>query len=162
MSETKGNQVKSGSSSPVSTSNLSSGHFDGPILVTATLFPKHLKRHPQHLPFGASLVVQTVKNLPALWEICVGSLGWEDPLEKGTATHSNILAWRIPWTEEQVGYSPWGHKESDTTEKLSLTHSIYLLPPNLSFCWVEEFSGWLLGSHWTINMYDLDSEVQGL
>ena len=41
-----------------------------------------------------------VKNLPALWEIWVGSLGWEDPLEKGTATHSNILAWRIPWTEE--------------------------------------------------------------
>ena len=41
------------------------------------------------------------------------SLGWEDPLEKGKATHSSILAWRIP-------YSPWGHKESDTTEQLSL------------------------------------------
>ena len=45
----------------------------------------------------------------------VQSLGWEDPLEKGMATHSSILAWRIPWTEEPV-YSPWGHKESDTTE----------------------------------------------
>ena len=95
--------MKCGSSSPVSTSNLSSGHFNGPILVTATFFPKHLKRHPQHLPFGASLVVQTVKNLPAMWETWVRSLGWEDPLEKGMATHSSILARRIPWTEEAGG-----------------------------------------------------------
>ena len=43
---------------------------------------------------------QTVKNLPAMQETQVGSLGWEDPLEKGMATHSSILAWRIPWTEE--------------------------------------------------------------
>ena len=43
--------------------------------------------------------------------------GWEDPLEKGMATHSNILAWRIPWTEEPGRlYSPWGGTESDTTE----------------------------------------------
>ena len=40
------------------------------------------------------------KNLPVMWEIRVRSLGWEDPLEKGLATHSSILAWRIPWTEE--------------------------------------------------------------
>ena len=46
----------------------------------------------------ASLVAQLVKNLPAMWETWVGSLGWEDPLEKGKATHSSILAWRIPWT----------------------------------------------------------------
>jgi len=45
-------------------------------------------------------VAQTVKNLAAVWEIWVQSLGWEDPLEKGMAIHSNILAWRIPWTEE--------------------------------------------------------------
>ena len=44
------------------------------------------------------------------------SLAWEDPLENGKATHSSILAWRIPWTV----YRPWGHKESDTTEQLSL------------------------------------------
>ena len=53
-------------------------------------------------PFGrtfASLVAQTVKNLPAIWETWVGSLGWEDPLEEGTAIHSSILAWRIPRTE---------------------------------------------------------------
>ena len=42
----------------------------------------------------------TVKNLPAMRETRVQSLGWEDPLEKGMATHSSILAWRIPWTEE--------------------------------------------------------------
>ena len=45
-----------------------------------------------------SLVVQTVRNLPAVWETWVQSLGWEDPLEKGMATQSSILAWRIPWT----------------------------------------------------------------
>ena len=46
----------------------------------------------------ASLVAQLVKNLPAMWETCVRSLGQEDPLEKEKATHSSILAWRIPWT----------------------------------------------------------------
>ena len=45
----------------------------------------------------ASLVAQLVKNPPAMWEIWVQSLGWGDPLEKGKATHSSILAWRIPW-----------------------------------------------------------------
>ena len=48
----------------------------------------------------ASLVAQTVKNLPAIQETWVQSLGQEDPLEKEMATHSSILAWRIPWTEE--------------------------------------------------------------
>ena len=47
-----------------------------------------------------SLVAQMIKNLPAVQETRVRSLGWEDPLEKGMATHSSILAWRIPWTEE--------------------------------------------------------------
>ena len=55
-----------------------------------------------HLPllFGASLVAQTVKSLPAMQETWVRSLHWGDPLEKGMATHPSILAWRIPWTEE--------------------------------------------------------------
>ena len=48
----------------------------------------------------ASLVAQTVKNLPAMSETQVQSLGWEDPLEKEMASHCNILVWRIPWTEE--------------------------------------------------------------
>ena len=51
----------------------------------------------------ASLVAQLVKNPPAMQEIWVQSLGWEDPLEKGMATHSSILAWEIPWTEEPGG-----------------------------------------------------------
>ena len=51
----------------------------------------------------ASLVAQLVKNPPAMQETCVRSLGWEDPLEKGKATHSSILAWRIPWTVKSMG-----------------------------------------------------------
>ena len=61
-------------------------------------------------------MAQTVKTLPAMWETWVQSLGREDSLEKGMATHSSILAWRIPWTEQPVGYSPWGRRESDTVE----------------------------------------------
>ena len=43
-------------------------------------------------------------------------LSWEGPLKEGIATHSSILAWRLPWTEDLMGYSPWGRKESDMTE----------------------------------------------
>ena len=57
-----------------------------------------------------------VKNLPAKQETWVASLGQEDPLENGMATHSSIVAWRIPWMEEPGGYSPRGLKESDTAE----------------------------------------------
>ena len=59
-----------------------------------------------------------VKNLPAVQETRVQSLDREDPLEEGMVTHSSILAWRIPWTEEP-GYSAWGCRESDMTEQLS-------------------------------------------
>ena len=65
-----------------------------------------------------------VKNLPAMQETWVRSLGREDPLEKGMATHSSILAWRIPWTEEPGCYSPWSLKESDTTEQLTHTDTV--------------------------------------
>ena len=62
-----------------------------------------------------------VKNLPAMQETWVRSLGWDDPLEKEMAIHSSILAWRIPWTENSMqGYNPWGCKEQDTTERLSV------------------------------------------
>ena len=75
--------------------------------------------HPPSWPTApqtqASLVAQLVKNLPAMWETWVRSLGWEDPLEKGKATHSSILA-----GEFHGLYSPWGCKESNTTERLSL------------------------------------------
>ena len=62
-----------------------------------------------HHTITASLVAQMVKNLPAMRETWVHSLGWEDPLDKGMATHSSILAWEIPWTEEPGGL------QSDTT-----------------------------------------------
>ena len=58
--------------------------------------------------FGSFPVAQTVKNLPAMQETRVQLLGGEDPLEKGTATHSSILAWRIPWTEEPGGPQSMG------------------------------------------------------
>ena len=58
-------------------------------------FPGEGKGYPLQCSW-ASLVAQMVKNPPAMWETCVQSLGWEDPLEEGMATHSSILAWRIP------------------------------------------------------------------
>ena len=79
------------------------------------------------LPFlyDRFLIAQLVKNLPVMQETWVQSLGWKDPLENRKATHSSILAWRIPWTVQSMG-----RKESDTTEQLSL---------HIPF-WPEEFS----------------------
>ena len=62
-----------------------------------------------------SLIAQSVKNLPAVQETQVQFLGQEDPLEKEMATHSSILAWRIPWTEEPGGLQSMGLQESDRT-----------------------------------------------
>ena len=67
-----------------------------------------------------------VKNLPALQETTVQSLGWEDSLEQGMATNSSILAWRILWTEEPGGLQSWGCKESNTTELLVLLSCMYI------------------------------------
>ena len=92
-------------------------------------------------PARASLVAQTVKNPSAIQETWVLSLGREDPLEKEMATHSSILAWRIPWTESLVGYNPWCHKESDTTEWLSLHLSSNLKDS----CWSSAHPIW--GTH---------------
>ena len=81
------------------------------------------RRGMLHTPvFLGFPMAQLVKNLPAVWETWVRSLGWEDPLEKGKATHTSILAWRIPWM-----YSPWGRKKSDTTEQLSLSLSFKVI-----------------------------------
>ena len=72
----------------------------------------------------ASLVAQLVKNLPAMQEIWVQSLGWEDPLEKERTTHSSILAWRTPWTEEPGGLQSMRSQrvrhDSTTTNNRSL------------------------------------------
>ena len=70
------------------------------------------------------MVAQTVEDLPAVQDTQVQSLGGEDPLEKEMATHFSTLAWKIPWTEEPGSYSPWGRKESDTTEQLTHTREV--------------------------------------
>ena len=64
-------------------------------------------------------------------ETWVWSLGWEDPLEKEVAPHSSTLAWKIPWMRSLVGYSPWGYKESDMTERLHYAHSATDQTPGL-------------------------------
>ena len=69
-------------------------------------------------------MVQTVNSLSAMWETQVQSLGWEDPLEKGIASHFHILAWRIPWTEELGGLLVHGVAESITTELLIVSLSL--------------------------------------
>ena len=73
----------------------------------------------------SSLVAQTVKRLPTMWETWVGSLGWEDPLEKEMATHSSILAWRIPWTEEPGGLQSVGLQRVGQTERLHFHFSLH-------------------------------------
>ena len=71
--------------------------------------------------FCASLVVQLVKNLPAMQEMWVRSLSWEDPMEKGKCTHFSILTWIVPWTEEPGGLHPVQGvtKELDLTQQLN-------------------------------------------
>ena len=73
---------------------------------------------------GASLVAQTVKLLPTMWETWVQSLGREDPLEKEMATHSSILAWKIPRTEEPGGLQSMGSLRVRTTETLHFHFSL--------------------------------------
>ena len=74
--------------------------------------------------FHAFLVAQTVKNLHAMQETPVRSLGREDALEKGTAAHSSILAWRIPWTEEPGGLkSMWSQRDRHNLNNLARTHT---------------------------------------
>ena len=70
-------------------------------------------------------MAQMVKHLSTMRETGVRALDWEDPLEKEMVTHSSILAWRNPWTEEPGRlYSPWGHKESDTAKQLHFHFSL--------------------------------------
>ena len=67
-----------------------------------------------------------LKNQPAMWETWIQPLGWEDPLEKGMATHSSILAWRITWKEEPGRLQSMGW-QTDTTEQLSLEARINIV-----------------------------------
>ena len=65
-----------------------------------------------------------MNNLPAIQEMQVPSVGWEDPLEKKMAIHSSILAWKIPWTEEPGGLQSLGSQESDATERQNRHHHV--------------------------------------
>ena len=82
-------------------------------------------------------------------ETWVWSLGWEDPLEKGKTSHSSILAWRIPWTV----YSPWGCKESDMTEQLSLHSQTGPDSPSSHFPRAPTSPSWHLGSSWQFSVF---------
>ena len=75
-----------------------------------------LARESTGLTYPTPLVAQMVKNLPAMWKSWVGSLGQEDPLVKGMAIHSSILARRIPWTEEPGGLQSMESQRVNTTE----------------------------------------------
>ena len=105
---------------------------------------------------GGSLVVQSVKNPPAMLETRVQSLGWEDPVEEGMATHSSILVWRIPWTEEP-GWLQSIESQSDTVKRVN-THSYFFehislhtstKPASLIF---SHFSPALLWYNWQIKI----------
>ena len=89
-------------------------------------------------------MAQLVKNLPAMWETWVGSLGWEDPLEKGKATHSSIMAWRILWTVQSMGSQRVGHDSVPFTS-LHFTSlpggSVVKNLPAMPETWVP-FLGW--------------------
>ena len=74
----------------------------------------------------ASLVVQMVKNLPVVWETWVQSLGREDALEEGPATHSSILAWRIPWTVEPGGLQSMGSQRHDWAKNLPAKEELWV------------------------------------
>ena len=111
------------------------GHYtksltDTVIIILYGFCILYLRRHRELIPVpsqcyscgimcvqyetGVSLVVQIVKNLPEMQETRVQSLGWEDALEKGMATHASILAWRIPWTEEPGRLQSMGSQKSWT------------------------------------------------
>jgi len=81
-------------------------------------------------------VAQTVKNLPAMQETKVRFLGWEVPLEKGMAIHSSCLPEEFHGQRSLVGYSPWGRKESDTTERL--THIQHTQNKNIFVFWKNQ------------------------
>ena len=84
------------------------------LLGCVQLFCDPMEYSPLYSSVCASLVPQLVKNLPAMQEIWVQVLGQEDPLEKEMATHSSILAWRIPWTEKPGGVIVDGVAQSQT------------------------------------------------
>ena len=98
-------------------------HQGSPGINVTNIKILHAENH-KFSQYWASLVAQTVKCLPTMWETQVRSLGWEDPLEKGMATHSSTLAWKIPWTEEPGGPQSMGSLRVGTTERLHFHFSL--------------------------------------
>ena len=100
-----------------------------------------VKNYSYHSSFWASLVAQTVKNPLIMWETWVRSLGWEDPLEEGMATHSNILAWRIPmdkgaWWATVHGWQRVGQDWSDWTKCFEFPHHYHTLTNISTFIFI--------------------------
>ena len=122
---------------------------------------------PQHFP-DFPLVAQMVKDLPAMWETQVWSLGQEDPLEQGMATHSSILAWRIPMN--RGAWQATGHKvsESEMTEWLSTTHrsQINIIMWEVARTgmagWKADHSPQTKGSHVLRNPITLNGEAENV
>ena len=112
--------------------------------------------------FCFCLVVQIIKNSPAMQEIWIWSLGWEDPLEKGMATHSSILAWRIPWTEEPGGLQSMGCKELKTTEWLTLLLSLVLESQHHYIISLQHKDPWFsnLSIHWVLVLFEKNSMIE--
>ena len=98
----------------------------------------------------AFLVAQVVKNPPAMWETWVWSLGWEDPLEEGMATHSSILAWRIPWTEEPGGLQFMGSWRAGHNWANKHAHFELIFVEDMRFC-----LGLCLFCLWMSNCYSI-------
>ena len=99
---------------------------------------RHVKRCSTSLIIGAFLVAQMVKkkkNSPSMQEIQVPSLGWEDPLEKGVATQSSILAWRIPWTEGPGGATVHGVTKSPTRYHFTPDRKSIIKKSTNNKCW---------------------------
>ena len=105
-------------------------------------------------------MIQTLKNLPAMLEIPVQSLGWEDPLEKGMATHPSILAWKIPWTEEPGRLQSMELQSLTRLSDLALSLSTILILMCLSMsslaCWSFRFLPLDIACSFLLSVFLLD------
>ena len=111
------------------------------VSLTIQLTRSTMESSNVSININSFLVVQMVKNLHAIQETWVRSLGREDPLEEGKATHSNILAWRIPWTEKPGRlHSPWGHTVGHNwMTNFLLSHIFYSLLKGTLKVWLTFF-----------------------
>ena len=127
------------------------------FLLLSSIFPSTRVFSNESALHRASRIAESVKNLPAMQDTQVWFLGWGDPLEEELATHSSILAWRIPWAESLAGYSPWGGKvghnlaTKPTNQQLftsgaqstGASISASVLPMNIQGWFPLGFNGWI-------------------